>query len=229
MWSKSTIGYRDNASGGVLGFKIGLHNWTHGINTLNGRFLSPENAIKALSEILNHSDNGKPKGELDIVVLMVAKTTVEAFKKDVEQLSLILGESSLKQAFDYAKASENLAESKMIKVEGGSGSSFSRMADLTPKSGRMLQAMARKAESGGDPFKAIEKLKQRKAQREAEKQQEMQRIKNAKATVYAFISRGELDEIAFKLSENIPESESIYTACLCYVGDNLSNLKELLR
>lgn len=225
MWSKKTVQHRDNAGGSVSGFKIGLHNWTHGINTPNGRFLSPENAIKALSEILRHSENG----EFYVVVFLIAKTTVSEFKREIEQLNLILGESSLKQAFDYAKASENLAESKMIKTEGGRNPSFAGVADLTPKSGRVLQAILRKGESGGDPFKAIEKLKQRKAQKDAEKQQEIQRIKNAKATVYAFVSRGELDEIAFKLSENIPEAESIYTACICYIGDNLSNLKGLLR
>lgn len=229
MWKAQILQCGNLSQFNITGVKIGVHNWTHGINTPNGRFLSPENALKAISaKLADNADPNAPKGNLELVLIMLASHQNSDFLQNIEQAALILPDPVFKQAADYARNSAKLAETKMVKMPQIASPAFPKMGDITPESGRMLQAMNRASPAGGDPFAAIAMLKARKAAKQAENAQKAARLKAAKASVYAFVAKGELSTLADQLLQNIPKADSIFTACLCYIGQDLTNLKGLL-
>lgn len=215
----------------VQGVKIGVHNWTHGINTPSGRYLSPENAVKAISAKLSDgNDSNRPSGEMQSVLIMVTAPTVQAFKAEIEKVALILPEPIFKQAFDYAKSSEILQTEKMIKTPPIFSPAFPGVGDITPASGRTLQNFAKNNKTeDSDPFQAIAQLKQRKAEKESEERQKALKILNTKASVFAFEDSGELGVIAENLIKNIPNNDYVFTAIICFIGPDLRAIKDLLR
>lgn len=216
----------------ITGVKIGVHNWSHGIETANGFYLTPENACKAfIAKLGDTADPNRPKGRQDVVFIMVASREIGEFQQAIEKVATILPEPAFKQAFDYAKASEKLAESKMIKTPQIASPAFAKPSDITPQSGRVLQNLANQSKPTpptGDIFAIINQLKARKAQQAVENQQKTAKILNTKAEVYAFIERGDLSEIAAHLLQNVPASDHIFTACVCFIGNDLTNLRGML-
>lgn len=216
----------------VSGQKIGVHNWTHGITTDSGRYLSPENACKAFfAKLTDNADPNYPKGIRELVVILVSAENIKDFQAKIEEVAVILPEPTFKQAADYAKAAETLAESRMIKTPQISSPAFAKSGDITPSSGRMLQNLAnqnRPTPKASDPFAMIEQLKRQKAQRQAENTQKMARILNARSTVHAFIASGELAFLADELLRNMPNPERIFTAAVCFIGQDLTNIRGLL-
>lgn len=178
----------------VSGLKIGVHNWSHGLETKSGRYLSPENANKAfIAKMTDYADPNRPSGEIDVVVIMVTAANIEQFIAQMENVMLLLPEPDFKQAYDYAKAHQKLAETKMVKTPQIASPAFGQENDITPQSGRALQAIMRSTVANvmsGDPFAAIDALLQQKARRQAENQQKVEKLLHTSAQVYAFQDRG---------------------------------------
>lgn len=249
MWKKQTLQHSPtvrhsleaNLRGEVspfnlsaFGVKIGVHNWSHGIEEKSNKYLSPENAVKVFMQKLNDgADSNRPQGEQDVVAVMVATSDIDSFISTLEQVAILLPEPVFKQAYDYAKSSKSLADTKMVKTPQITHPAFAKPADITPQSARELQGIMRNvassAVSGGDPTAIIEQLKQRKAERQAQNQQRIEKLLNASAQVYGFTARGFLPEIAASMNKNVPNASHIFTACICFIGDDLSNIRGMMR
>lgn len=219
----------------VTGIKIGVHNWSHGIEEKSNKYLSPENAVKVFCQKLtDYADPNRPKGVQEVVVIMVATAEIDAFIATLEQVAILLPEPAFKQAYDYAKSSKTLADTKMIKAPPITSPAFAKAADITPQSAREMQSVMRNVVAGamsaatGDPSAVIEMLKEAKARRQAENQQKVSKILNAKAAVFGFKGRGELAEIALQMNKAVPNASHIFTAAVCFIGQNLANLAEML-
>lgn len=218
----------------IKGLRIGVHNWTHGIETKSGHYLSPENANKAfIAKMTDYADPNRPKGELDVVCIMVTSTSIDDFIATLDKVMELLPDPTFKQAHSYAKSHRDLATTKMIKTPQISSPAFGQEADITPNSGRALQAVMRNVTVGnvlsGDPFSVIEQMQKRKAERQAENQQKVAKLLSASANVYAFMHRGLLDVVATTLQHNTPPANHIFTASVCFIGSDLSQLKEMLQ
>lgn len=219
----------------VTGVKIGVHNWSHGITEKSNKYLSPENAVKVfVQKLTDYADANRPKGVQDVVCVMVATPDIDSFIATLEQVAILLPEPVFKQAYDYAKSSKALADTKMVKTPPIAHPAFAQSADITPQSARELQSIMRNVVAGamsaasGDPTAIIDQLKQAKARRAAENQQKVQKILNANAVVYAFKGRGELEQIALQINKNVPDASHVFTACVCFIGNNLANIAEML-
>ncbi|KMK52012.1 hypothetical protein RO21_03160 [[Actinobacillus] muris] len=217
----------------LTGLKIGVHNWSHGLETKSGRYLSPENANKAfIAKMTDYADPNRPSGELDVVVIMVTAANIEQFIAQMENVMILLPEPAFKQAYDYAKAHQKLAETKMVKTPQIASPAFGQENDITPQSGRDLQGIMRGSlvanVASGDPFAVIDELIQQKARRQAENKQKIERILHTSAQVYAFQDRGVLDVIALNLQKNVPSANNVFTATVCFIGKDLSNLRGML-
>lgn len=238
MWQRKHLQHRRQSAGAtppdyrVQGIKIGVHNWTHGIETPSGFYLTPENACKAfIGKLEDTADPNRPRGNQDVLLIMVASREISEFQREIERVATILPEPAFKQAYDYAKASETLAETKMIKTPPIASPAFAKPSDITPQSGRVLQNLANQSKPqtpAGDVFGIINQLKARKAQQAVENQQKVAKIMNTSAQVYAFSQRGELAEVATRLLQNVPSADHIFTACVCFIGENLTTLKGML-
>lgn len=219
----------------ATGVKIGAHNWTHGIEERSNKYLSPENAVKVfVKKLTDYADPNLPKGEQDIVCVMVTAQEIDSFIATIENVAVLLPEPVFKQACDYAKSSKSLNDTKMVKTPQITSPAFAKEADITPQSSRMLQSIMRNsasaAQSGvaGDPLAKIEALKAVKARREAENQQKVEKLLNAQATVYGFSAHGEPAQIALELEKNLPNGTHIFTACVCFIGKDLNTIRGML-
>lgn len=248
MWKKATLALPASAlekmTGGsnapfslaVTGQKIAVHNWTHGKTEQSGRYLSPENAVKAVSAKFNdYADPHRPQGVVQAVVFLITSTSGEVFIQQLEAMGGILDYSEVKQALSYATASQRLEAEKMVKMPTIAFPSFATGADLTPSGGRALNnaVNASLEEAGGkmpaDPFAVIAKLKAQKAEKAKARAEQAKKLTQSKAEVWAFVGDGLLDEIALTLFDNLPTSENVFSFMLAFVGEDLSGLKMLLQ
>ncbi|MDC4235955.1 hypothetical protein [Pasteurella multocida] len=160
------------------GMKLGVHNWSHGIKEKSNMYLSPENAIKALAaKLVDYADPNRPRGRQDVIAIMVTSNDIQNFMDQLENVCVLLQEPTFKQALDYAKASKDLQQSKMIKTPTMKSPAFTKSADITPSANRAMQSILRnamsaaKSASAGDPqakLVALLKAKQEKAQQNAQ-------------------------------------------------------------
>lgn len=218
----------------AAGTKLGVHNWTHGSKTKDGRYLSPQNAIKAIADkFVDKSDTNRPAGSVDVVGIMITTQNIDDFIAQLEQAAVLLPDPVFKQSYDYAKSQKDLATTKMIKTPTVGYPAFSPGADITPQSAQTLNGIMRNANAvamavRGDPSTLIKNLLQKKQQREAENKQKLDKLLSTKAQVYAFCETGELAQIALRLNSGAPSSEYIFTALIVYVGADLSNIRGMI-
>lgn len=217
----------------ISGLKIGVHNWTHGIEEKSNRYLSPSNAIKALqSKLCDYQDQNRPQGVQDVVVMMISAGNDSDFISALEQAAVLIPDPVFKQSLDYAKAFKDLQTSKMIKTLPMAHPAFGKKADITPQSARILNGIMRGVqalnEATENPFKVIERLKAKKAEKQQEQQKQVEKLLKSAVNIYAFCGRGLLDEVALSLSQNVPSASNVFTALLCFVGDDLSQLRGML-
>lgn len=219
----------------VSGIKIGVHNWSHGITEKTNKYLSPENAARVFQQKLqDNADPNRPKGAQEVVGIMVASADIDGFIATLEQVAILLPEPTFKQAYDYAKSSKTLADTRMVKTPPIVSPAFAKPGDITPQSSREMQSVMRNviagagSASGGDPAAVITQLQAVKARRKAENQQKVAKILSANATVFGFKRRGSLDELALMMGKNVPDARHVFTAAVCFIGQNLTNLAEML-
>ncbi|UWZ92182.1 hypothetical protein HZ320_00100 [[Pasteurella] aerogenes] len=250
MWKKqllklspqAKLALENNAKGinspfvlSAKGTKIGVHNWSHGVKEQSNYYLSPRNAVKVFAEKLtDYSDPQRPQGEQDIIAVMVTSGDIDEFIVKLEKVRVLLAEPAFKQALDYAKSSKSLQETKMIKTPTISYPAFSDQADITPSANRAMQSILRNSASGvsakniADPMMAISQLLQKKAEREKQNQQKVTQMLAASAEVYSFITRGRLEQAEIEMQLNVPSDSYIYTACVLFIGGDLSSIKGML-
>lgn len=217
------------------GTKIGAHNWTHGIEEKSNRYLSPENAIKALAaKLIDYSDPNRPQGRQEVVAIMITSGNIEQFIEALKKARVLLPEPCFKQAYDYAKSSKDLQQTKMTKTPTIANPAFCNAADITPGSNRIMQSILRNAVAGanaiktGDPSAVIKNLLEMKAEREQQNKKQVEELLKAEVRVWAFTENDLLEVAEAKMRINVPSAENVFTACLMYVGSDLSAIKGML-
>lgn len=250
MWKKQKLKLSpqakqvlDNAQRGMIspfslsttGTKLGVHNWSHGIKEKSNHYLSPENAIKALAEkLVDYADPNRPTGQQDVLVIMVSHSQLDRFLSELDAVRVILPEPTFKQAFDYAKSSQDLQATKMIKTPTMASPAFSKSADITPGSARVMQGILRNvvsavnATQAADPSAIIEALLAAKREREARNQAQVAQLLASQAEVFAFSAHNFLDICEAQLKANIPAVGNVFTAAVMFIGNDLSSIKEML-
>lgn len=219
----------------VSGQKIGLHNWTHGIKEPSGRYLSPENAIKAIAaKLTDYNDPNLPRGTVETVGIMITAQRIEGFIAEIEKAAVLLPDPVFKQALDYAKSQQHLESSKMVKTPTIGNPSFAQSVDITPQSARTMQSILRNAAATAaatpsDPMMAITALKGKKAAKEAENAQKVNEMLNVTATIYRYTSTEPLEQAALELLTGAPDASHIFTALIVFIGADLANLRSMIQ
>lgn len=216
------------------GAKIAVHNWTHGITTASGRYLSPENAIKAVvAKCSDYRDSNRPRGVVETVGILLTARTIDDFIQTLTQAQALWAEPTIRQALDYAKAHRTLQADKMTKTPTITSPAFSPSTDITPSSARTLQSVMRNANAtasatSADPLAAIAALKAKKAEREQQNQAKVRSMLAARAPIYAHVGKQTLEQTALSLLTNTPDASHVYTVLLFFVGNDLTALKEMI-
>lgn len=218
----------------VTGQKMGLHNWTHGIKEPSGRYLSPENAVKVIADKLtDYSDPNRPGGTVQSVGIMITAQRIEDFIAEIEKVAVLLPDTVFKQALDYAKSQQHLVTTKMIKTQTIGNPSLSPSADITPGSARMLQGIMRNALATAsavprDPMQALNALKARKAEKEAENNKKVTEMLKATANIYSISTTAQLEQTALEILNGVPDATHIFTVVAFFIGADLSNLRSMI-
>lgn len=220
----------------VAGQKLAIHNWTHGKHEASGRYLSPENAVKALqAKFMDYADPNRPKGEMSVVCFLVATPSMGEFIAKLESVVNILDYSDIKQALQYAKAYENLETTKMVKKNVLTSPAFGAEAELTTSLGRtaqqqMNEARVALANDVGDVFEMVTQLKNIKEAKDRLRAEAMQKLVSAMPVeVWSYQARGELDIIAPRLLDNLPGAENVFSLLITFIGKDLGGLSALIQ
>lgn len=232
----NTLGGSAPFSLSAMGQKIAVHNWTHGKTEPSGRYLSPENAVKAVAaKFSDYADPNRPKGNVQVICLLITAATPEPFIAQLEQMANVLDYSEVKQALSYAKSYANLQVTKMVKTPVINSPAFGVASNLsTTLSRKMEQTVSQAVDSltatVGDPFAMLDQLKQVKKLREQARGEFLQNIaKIAPLDVWLFTASGQLDVIAQNLLQNVPTSENVYSLLLAFVSEDLSSMTKLFK
>ncbi len=168
------------------------------------------------------------------VGLMIACLSIDEFIQKLEQVNNLLADSVFKQALSYAKSSKDLHKTRMIKTPVISSPCFSQQADITPSFARTIQGVMRNAtalaQSGSqqDLGSAIDGLKKLKKQQDKKNSEKVKALLNANCELYAFSSSGTLSQLATELKQAIPQKGSPFTACILFIGQDLTNIRGLI-
>ncbi|HIF5506734.1 hypothetical protein [Pasteurella multocida] len=217
------------------GVKIGVHNWSHGIKEKSNMYLSPENAVKALSaKLVDYADPNRPRGQQDVIAVMITSNDIQDFISRLEQVRVLMPEPTFKQALDYAKASKSLQETKMIKTPTIQSPAFAKSADITPGANREMQSILRnamsaaKATSSGDPQAKLTALLAVKREKEQQNARRVAEMLDTSVLVDAFSVSDFLESADAQIKLNIPPASNVFTACVMFIGADLSTIKGML-
>lgn len=218
----------------VTGQKMGVHNWTHGIKEATGRYLSPENAVKAIADKLtDYSDPNRPRGAVQSVGILITAPQIEDFIAEIEQAAVLLPDPVFKQALDYAKSQQHLAATKMVKTPTIGNPSLLPAADITPQSARVLQGIMRNAITTAsatpkDPMQALTALKAKKAEKDTANRDNVEKMLKASANIYSVQSSTTLEQTALEIAAGVPDGTHVFTALILFVGEDLGNLRSMI-
>lgn len=217
------------------GVKIGVHNWTHGIKEKSNRYLSPENAVKALSaKLVDYADPNRPRGRQDVIAVMITSNDIKDFISRLEKVSVLMPEPTFKQALDYAKASKDLQETKMIKTPTIQSPAFAKSADITPAANREMQSILRnamsaaKAANAGDPQAKLTALLNAKREKEQQSARRVAEMLETSVLVDAFSASDFLESAEAQIKLNTPPASNVFTACVMFISADLSTIKGML-
>lgn len=213
MWLLKTINYPDLNVGS--GSKICFHNWTDGRNINGKRVLTPSQVVElAALKCTDTADPHFPQGEKRLFGVMIGAHSAGDFAQKLQQLSAMLPLAELKQAADYARASQNHEQHKMQIMRAPRAPFFTPQAPLNPLKMGKQGAQAGDSE---DVFSKLAKLKQAKAQAEAEAAQALEALQQLNLDAYVFDERGELLYLADKLKQDPPPERWLYTMAIFFI------------
>lgn len=219
----------------LTGVKIGVHNWSHGVQEKSNKYLSPENAVKAFfSKLTDYNDTNRPSGTQDVICVMVASPTSDDFVQKISALAELLPEPTFKQALDYAKASATIEQTKMVKTTALASPAFAKEADITPQSARTLQGVMRNALATASATASsgmsdiINALKAKKVERDRKNNEKTDRLLSASAETYVFEMQAELTQVAMQLQNGVPDASNVFTAAVMFIGKDLTNLRGMI-
>lgn len=112
--------------------------------------------------------------------------------------------------------------------------SFSNSADITPGSARTMQSILRNATSAAvaaqtqDPMVIIKALKEAKALRDKQNQEQADKLLESNSFVYSFVESDFLAVIEPQIKQGVPMAENIFTAAVMFIGNDLTNIRAML-
>ncbi|AGH72570.1 hypothetical protein ACOGYG_002573 [Edwardsiella piscicida] len=219
------------------GWMLTVHAWQHTVGKAekSGCYLSPQNAIKRLSQKLTDSaDPRLPMGDMQAVVVMVCAGELGQFIEQMKAVTDVLPLPGLLQAYRLAVSTAGLEHSKM--EQGGA-----LLNPYWPEKGLIVQGtqrdmrrvlLAELAQAGAaaasDPAAALSALVDVRTKLQAEQASAWQHLQGMGGRVWVLHAQGTPQNIAAALSAGVPGDELVHTAATLFVGDDLAFLRELL-
>ncbi|EJT6944813.1 hypothetical protein N3Q95_003105 [Escherichia coli] len=233
MWRESVIKIADDM-GALACSIVPAHPWVYGLgqNTDSGGYLSPANALGFLAKKLL---SGGGSGSGDVIVMMVAENTHDAFMQGLNKLSTVFPAPVFTQVSRMAAAAAELSTVKMqlpVKADVLPASaplsvSTNRLA-LNAQRVAAAQLAAAVSTTTTDLKNQVTGFIQERAGLLSSLSQGLDDLKAASANIFAFSYSGSYAVAAAELLKGIPQTTAVHTAAMMFIGDSLSDLGKML-
>ncbi|EAO8389246.1 hypothetical protein DC273_07555 [Salmonella enterica subsp. enterica serovar Thompson] len=231
MWRESVVKIADDM-GALACSIVPAHPWVYGLgqNTDSGGYLSPANAMGYLAKkLLSGGGSG------DVIVMMVAENTHDAFMQGLNKLSTVFPAPVFTQVSRMAAAAAELSTAKMqlpVKADVLPASaplsvSTNRRA-LNAQRVAAAQLAAAVSTTTTDLKNQITEFIQERAGLLASLSQGLDDLKAASANIFSFSYSGSYAVAAAELLKGIPQTTAVHTAAMMFIGDSLSDLGKML-
>lgn len=211
---------------------VPAHPWVYGLGQSadSGGYLSPVNALGYLSGRL--ATNG---GSGDIIVMMIAETTHDAFMKALNQIATVFPAPAFTQVSRMAAAAAELSAVKMqlppkassLPVAAPLSVATNRLALNAKRIADAQLAAAVSTTTDGLKSQIIDFMKSR-AQLLSSVSQSMDELKGASAKIWSFSHTGNYRAAAIELLKGIPQATAVHTAAMMFIGDSLADLGKMI-
>lgn len=231
MWRESVVKIADDM-GALVCSIVPAHPWVYGLgqNTDSGGYLSPANAMGYLAKkLLSGGGSG------DVIVMMVAENTHDAFMQGLNKLSTVFPAPVFTQVSRMASAAAELSTVKMqlpVKADVLPASaplsvSTNRLA-LNAQRVAAAQLAAAVSTTTTDLENQVTGFIQERAGLLASLSQGLDDLKAASANIFSFSYSGSYAVAAAELLKGIPQTTAVHTAAMMFIGDSLSDLEKML-
>ncbi|ECH9311413.1 TPA: hypothetical protein N5G08_001440 [Salmonella enterica subsp. enterica serovar Paratyphi B] len=231
MWRESVVKIADDMVALACSI-VPAHPWVYGLgqNTDSGGYLSPANAMGYLAKKLLFAG-----GRGDVIVMMVAENTHDAFMQGLNKLSTVFPAPVFTQVSRMAAAAAELSTVKMqlpVKADVLPASaplsvSTNRLA-LNAQRVAAAQLAAAVSTTTTDLKNQVTGFIQERADLLASLSQGLDDLKAASANIFSFSYSGSYAVAAAELLKGIPQTTAVHTAAMMFIGDSLSDLGKML-
>ncbi|ENM1946052.1 hypothetical protein [Citrobacter braakii] len=231
MWRESVVKIADDM-GALACSIVPAHPWVYGLgqNTDSGGYLSPANAMGYLAKkLLSGGGSG------DVIVMMVAENTHDAFMQGLNKLSTVFPAPVFTQVSRMASAAAELSTVKMqlpvksdvLPASAPLSVSTNRLA-LNAQRVAAAQLAAAVSTTTIDLENQVTGFIQERAGLLASLSQGLDDLKAASANIFSFSYSGSYAVAAAELLKGIPQTTAVHTAAMMFIGDSLSDLEKML-
>ncbi|RAU35909.1 hypothetical protein [Enterobacter sp. RIT418] len=231
MWRDSRLAFTD-AIGAITCSIVPAHPWVYGLGQSadSGGYLSPANALGYLAGKLTSTG-----GSGDVIVMMIAETTHDAFMKALSQLATVFPAPAFTQVSRMAAAAAELSAVKMqlppkvssLPVAAPLSVATNRLALNAQRIADAQLAAAVSTTTDGLKSQIIDFMKSR-AQLLSSVSQSMDELKGASAKIWSFSYTGNYRAAAIELLKGIPQATAVHTAAMLFIGDSLADLGKMI-
>lgn len=231
MWQDSIIRIADDMA--VLDCAIiPAHPWVYGLGQSadSGGYLSPANALGYLAGKLATSG-----GSGDVIVMMIAENTHDAFMKALSGLATVFPAPVLTQVSRMAAAAAELSTVKMqlpskvssLPVAAPLSVQTNRLAVNAQRVAAAQLAAAVSTTPAGLQSQIGGFIKERSGLLSS-LSQSLEKLKGASAKAWSFSYSGNHRVAALELLKGIPKTTAVHTAAMMFIGDSLNDLGKMI-
>lgn len=231
MWRESVVKIADDM-GALACSIVPAHPWVYGLgqNTDSGGYLSPANAMGYLAKkLLSGGGSG------DVIVMMVAENTHDAFMQGLNKLSTVFPAPVFTQVSRMAAAAAELSTVKMqlpvkddvLPASAPLSVSTNRLA-LNAQRVAAAQLAAAVSTTITDLKNQVTGFIQERAGLLSSLSQGLEDLKAASANIFSFSYSGSYAVAAAELLKGIPQTTAVHTAAMMFIGDSLYDLGKML-
>ncbi|HDT4622792.1 TPA: hypothetical protein QHO11_003144 [Klebsiella oxytoca] len=227
MWARK-IFHPSATADGVLCSVLAVNPWTPGAGhrEKSGIYLSPENAIEWAAKRLAGASSS-----LDVVAVLLTAPTIDAFTRELSVFHEVFPLSEVGAIWRRATTAVSLEISKMQIPARASG--FPSPLPLSVASLRGASAAAALLNSvqdgGGSLADALEAFRTQRAAVIAAAQESLTGITGQAVGVYAVSTVGNTAGAVREMRDGIPNPDHVFSLCLVMAGDDLTEIRRMLR
>ncbi len=228
MWVRKQL-QPSAAADGVLCSVLAVNPWTPGAGhrEKSGVYLSPENAIEWAAKSLVGASSG-----LDVVAVLLTAPTIGTFTRELSIFHEVFPLPEVGAIWRRATTAVSLEISKMQIPARASG--FPSPLPLSVASLRAASAAAALLNSvqdggGGSLADALETFSAQRAAVIAAAQESLTGITGQAVGVYTVSTVGNTAGAVREMRDGIPNPDHVFSLCLVLAGDDLTEIRRMLR